>query len=304
MGRVEEAIKSFKEALECSEGQDVCAWYNLAIAYGARNNREKAREAVAEGLKVDEDEFKALFQNFKYGAESLKERFDVEKESIESLVENLKDSNERERVDSLRQLNRLWSRLRSIEGESDWMLERICDPGMSTTIRNQMAYGSTFLDEHMTMSEGFVLSEVDKEKKMLVFGSSIGWQCFFGHYALGISKCEGFELMETQVDTAKKVSQEFGISSRQIEFLNQDALESDVSTAGLVWLNTFAWEQEVKESVCKKLLLEAPKDSVVVAYEALPITSLSGVALRLAETYDVETSWSPDIKMHLYRVER
>ncbi|CAE7834935.1 unnamed protein product, partial [Symbiodinium sp. KB8] len=75
--------------------------------------------------------------------------------------------------------------------------------------------------------------------------------------------CVGFEVLASQVSAAQRVSQELGLDD-SVQFLCQDALEANVSEAGLVWLNTYAWPADIKRRAVQKLLKELPESSQVV----------------------------------------
>ncbi|CAE7228012.1 unnamed protein product [Symbiodinium pilosum] len=97
-------------------------------------------------------------------------------------------------------------------------------------------------------------------------------------------------------EASQQLAEEFGLVG-SVEFRCQDALEADVSQAGLVWLNTYAWPADLKQRAVQKLLQELPPASKVVSYEPIPAEDLTceGRELRQEASVDLEASWDPDL---------
>jgi len=304
MGRMEDALRSFKEAVECSNREDPTAWYNVASTYAALGDRPKAREALEMCRSLDLDKTIALFQNSPFDdPEALLERFQDERQL---LLANY-DPNADPQSPPALALD-IVERLREIEKTPEFMLERM----LETKGRSQAAYGSTYYESWKKLTSGTFLSASETQSnRMVVFGSSLGWQCFLGRIELGYQRVEGYEILESQVKLARDVALEFGLTN-DILFHTQDALSADVSGSGLIWLNTYAWPLEAKIQVVEKLLAEGDVGAKVVSYEELPVLEAEmrvnqkptkTLRCKMDGIIEVDVSWGNDLEAHIYTIE-
>ena len=148
------------------------------------------------------------------------------------------------------------------------------------------AYGTTWSESWWSVAEKAQLVNLRSENsKMVVLGSSLGWQCFLGHFHLNFSTCTlgrfsgnqrssrprilcsfpsllgmllvvallsadpgiGYELLPSHVREARRVAEVFAPKA-PVSFRCEDALEADLEDAELVWLNSYAWPVEIKQS--------------------------------------------------------
>eukprot|EP00466_Bigelowiella_natans_P004818 jgi/Bigna1/135042/aug1.27_g9750 len=250
-GKLEEAIKSYKEALECSNQQDAFAWYNLGVAYASSPNpqmMDEARRCLVRCNELDNDAVRASFSNFIYGGEIFVERLNEERRYALAVFENFTSNGMAFEQDKWGTLMDVWLELRGVEEDIEWMIQRFNDSrGLNQKIKEAI------LDVESSVGDELQCNGVD----LVVLGSSLGWQCFFGNLWMmdfgeegkeeekGGGRCVGYEILGSQVSTAQKVAEKFGLKD-SITFVQEDARKADFSNAKLIWLNTYAWPQDVE----------------------------------------------------------
>lgn len=297
--RFSESIQSHKRALQLCNREDPNVWYNLAVAYAAMGNTGKVRTAFSNAIDLDKHEVMAIIHNYKDGGACLQERRAKERQFASNELIRLPLRTPERAKWSI--LTRVVDRLRELEADPDWMLQRLID----TKGCDELAYGTTWLESWRNLACVCGLSAAETtHPTMVVLGSSLGLQCFSGHLDLGYASCEGYELLESQVSASIKVANEFCLNA--VKFYCQDALDANISSAGLVWLNTYAWSSKLKDSVCVKVLTEAPHRARVLSYEPLYPLELAGhtSCLVLKNTCELDTSWAPNLQAYVYEVER
>lgn len=299
LGRSSESIQSHERALQLCDREDPHVWYNLAVAYVAMGDTGKVTTAFSNAIDLDKHEVMAIIHNYKDGGECLQKRRATERQFASNELLRLPlRTPERERWSII---TKVVDRLRELEADPDWMLQRLID----TKGCDELAYGTTWLESWRNLACVCGLSAAEtSHPTMVVLGSSLGSQCFLGHLDLGFASCEGYELLESQVSASTKVAKEFCLNA--VKFHCQDALDANIRSAGLVWLNTYAWSSKLKDSVCVKVLTEAPHGARVLSYEPLYPLELAGhiSCLVLKHTCELDTSWAPNLQAYVYEVER
>eukprot|EP00931_Biecheleriopsis_adriatica_P069079 TRINITY_DN42967_c0_g1_i1.p1 TRINITY_DN42967_c0_g1~~TRINITY_DN42967_c0_g1_i1.p1 ORF type:complete len:562 (-),score=101.94 TRINITY_DN42967_c0_g1_i1:155-1750(-) len=298
LGDYDEATRSHKRAIDLSKGKDPGVWYNLAVNHAAANDIGLAEESLSKAMSVSRHEVLAVVQNFKPGGTALEERRAQEQEFAMANLHRLPPNTSEQA--SWHLAVQLVSCIRQMEADPSWILKRMVSAGR---FGGETAYGTTWLDAWVDMVHACHLHAAETGcVSMVVFGSSLGMQCFLGRLLLGYSSCVGYDLLESEVAASRDIASRFDISA--VEFHCQNALEADIGSAGLLWLNAYAWSPESKELLCAKLLSEAARAAIVVSYEALPDCTAGdrGRWLELEHTCALETSWDADLEAYEYRV--
>ncbi|CAE7316931.1 Ogt [Symbiodinium natans] len=296
LGRFEEALDSQRKAIDLCSGPDPGLLYNVALTYAGMGDADGCGKALQKALDADRMQVMAIVQNFDGDGELFAQRRQDEAAFLTRRLQEADGDSERRRWQRLKEVV---TALRQLEEDPAWLRDRLLD---SASGRNQTAYGSTWIESFCHLADaGSLYCTGTAPQQMVVFGSSIGWQCFLGHLHLGYAPCRGFEILASQVQAAQRLAEELGLEDG-VEFRCQDALEADVSEAGLVWLNTYAWPAEVKQRVAQKLLQELPEGSQVVSYEPIPTAGLcwQGRHLRLKASVNLEASWDPELTAEVH----
>ena len=79
-------------------------------------------------------------------------------------------------------------------------------------------------------------------RNVVVFGSNLGWQCFFAALMYGV-EVHGFEIVQHRFDAAVKFADRHNV--RGVIFHMEDARQSklDWSKVGLVYMTDLLWDQ-------------------------------------------------------------
>ena len=289
--RFTEAVQSHNKALELADPQARCGiLYNLAFTYAIKGDKDACEKTLNRALSSDKTQVLAILLNFKGEASLLSQRRKEEMQFLKQLQDGSKDGG---------LLLTVIKQLRSLEENPRWILERLLDSAESAAAT---AYGTTWCESWWRLADQANLYAKGPAERMVVLGSSLGWQCFLGHLHLGYASCVGYEILQSQVTESKHVADDFGLD--QIRFECQDAMMADLRAAKLIWLNAYAWPADVKERLCEKLLKELPMGALMVSYEAIPddlLTSEHSSALELQCVEEMETSWDPQLLAHVYR---
>eukprot|EP00438_Fugacium_kawagutii_P025887 Skav233697 [mRNA] locus=scaffold1927:336348:338006:+ [translate_table: standard] len=310
--RFPEAIRSHSKALELSKDPDICCGilYNLAFTYAVTGQKVSCEEALNRAMSLDKTQVLTILLNFQGRASLLSQR---RKEEMEFLKQRCADGS----TGGNRQINAIggsregsidWGlllsvvqKLRSLEEDPRWILERLLDSAASSAAT---AYGTTWMESWFHLADQAELYAQAGPASMVVLGSSLGWQCFLGHLHLGYACCIGYEILKSQVAESQQLAQDFGLE-QNIRFLCEDAMAADISSAKLLWLNTYAWPADVKQRLCEKLLKELSIGALVVSYEVIPAPDAFAVnKLELQYVEEMETSWNPKLLAHVYRCQK
>ena len=113
---------------------------------------------------------------------------------------------------------------------------------------------------------------------MVVWGSSLGWHCFFAALDLGVP-CIGFDLLSSQVARATSIYAELGDgrsgmgTPAPVAFVHGDALSADYAlgpNARVLWINDYAWSPVVRRRAMRKAAKELPPGGILVCFRPLP----------------------------------
>lgn len=142
----------------------------------------------------------------------------------------------------------------------------------------QFTYGTTPFD---TFNK--IIESLDKKpKRFVVFGSSIGWQCFFWNHLFPDIPAVGYELHDIRVNYANVIIEKYNLSN--IEFLNYDILDADLQDGDLIWENNLCMDDDVCDEM-NLYALSRYKDISIISYRAiLPLFSESKL---FSESYKI-----------------
>jgi hypothetical protein len=123
----------------------------------------------------------------------------------------------------------------------------------------QFTYGTTPFDTFNKIIE----SLESKPKRLVVFGSSIGWQCFFWNHLFPDIPAVGYEIHDIRVNYAKVIIEKYKLSN--IEFLNYDILDAELQDGDLIWQNNLCMDKDVCDEINLYTILRY-KDISIVSY--------------------------------------
>ncbi|OLQ15514.1 UDP-N-acetylglucosamine--peptide N-acetylglucosaminyltransferase 110 kDa subunit [Symbiodinium microadriaticum] len=183
LGRFDDALASQRKALDLCAETDPGLLYNLALTYAGMGDVEGCGDALQKALDADRMQVLAISQNFAGDGELFAQRRQEEAAFLRRRVQETEYGGpERERWERLEEVV---ASLRRLEEDPLWLRDRLLD---SSNGRDQTAYGSTWFESWCQLVDaGALHCTASAPQQMVVFGSSIGWQCFLGHLHLGHS---------------------------------------------------------------------------------------------------------------------
>jgi hypothetical protein len=100
-----------------------------------------------------------------------------------------------------------------------------------------------------------------------VFGSSLGWLCFYGCLTFGL-RCTGYELVQPLVALSKRLAERHGIadgnsadgkeSAEAVTFHHMDMLDADLRRVRILVLTSHVWDAPLLQRLDAKLAGEVP----------------------------------------------
>jgi len=142
----------------------------------------------------------------------------------------------------------------------------------------QFTYGTTPFDTFNKIIE----SLEKKPKRLVVFGSSIGWQCFFWNHLFPDIPAVGYELHDIRVNYANVIIEKYNLSN--IEFLNYDILDAELQDGDLIWENNLCMDDDVCDEM-NLYALTRHKDISIISYS--PILSKFCTSRVLMDNYEI-----------------
>lgn len=113
---------------------------------------------------------------------------------------------------------------------------------------------------------------VDSQRSLdeyCVFGSSLGWLCFYGCLTFGL-RCTGYEIVQPLVALSKRLAERHGIGgggcgdghaqkyAESVTFHHMDMLDADLQRVRILVLTSHVWDAPLLERLDVKLAQEVP----------------------------------------------
>jgi hypothetical protein len=198
----------------------------------------------------------------------------------------------------------------------------------STTFltKDNFAYGSTAVVSFYTVFKeamqlfastavGPSMGTASTTINFTVFGSSIGWLCFYAAFLHeeGLLRIKGYEILSPLVDEAVRIAAVYNVPSSIIHFHNCDMLTADISDCHILMLTSQCWDVSLIGQVKGKILRECHQGTVVIDYTSAMEGESGekgggggnggGKLVKAGVVPGGKASWG-DIKFHLYLVQR
>ena len=133
---------------------------------------------------------------------------------------------------------------------------------------DNFAYGTTPYESFLAIFQDKAVSPhvstcLEKGKIYCVYGSSIGWLCFYGNLTYGL-RTVGYEILPNLVQVSKQIADKHDL--RGLHFHVKDMLETDLEDIGILFLTSQCWDTELKKKTYHKIQRELPQDALVIDY--------------------------------------
>jgi tetratricopeptide (TPR) repeat protein len=134
------------------------------------------------------------------------------------------------------------------------------------------AYGMVFyhgwwrLWRYRTAAAMAIETASTNNMKWVSLGSNIGTETFYAALTYGIQG-RGYDVLCSLVDIANTLKKDLGVEDL-VDFYCKDALDSDLSDAGIVWIDNQSWDDELVNAIYQKMGRELPPDSIVIDFNS------------------------------------
>ena len=134
-----------------------------------------------------------------------------------------------------------------------------------------------------------------------VFGSSLGWLCFYASLTYGVHTT-GYELVGPLVALASRLSlRHCNIEDAgSVTFHHADMLTADLSQVRVLVLTSHVWDKQLCVRLDAKLAAEMLPGSFVIDYNGR-LAESQPRRFTVVASVTVPTSWAGDTELHVFR---
>ena len=130
-------------------------------------------------------------------------------------------------------------------------------------------YNTTPLTWGSTSYQSFleIVLQVKKPKRFVVFGCSIGYQCFYWNHLLPDIPCVGIDLMSNRLNWGKNMISKYLINN--VTLVCEDIKNFQIQDGDLIWQNNLLFNDEETSILTEEILKNY--DVEVISYKTLKI---------------------------------
>jgi len=92
-----------------------------------------------------------------------------------------------------------------------------------------------------------IIQSLERPKRFIVLGSSIGWQCFYWNQLFPDIPTIGYDIHDVRVNFTKEMVKKHRLNN--IEFYNKSMLDVDIKDGDLIWENNLCIDNSISDSV-------------------------------------------------------
>lgn len=136
------------------------------------------------------------------------------------------------------------------ELDNYWANNRLIDLGVQLSLSDnvlQFTWGTTPFSTFVQM-----INLVDIPKRFVVFGSSIGFQCFYFRSIFSEIEIVGYDIHPSRVDFSNKILQKYNIKNCQ--FILDDIQNAKIESGDLIWQNNLCMDIDFLDHLNFKIL--------------------------------------------------
>ena len=138
------------------------------------------------------------------------------------------------------------------------------------------------------------MAAVPEPEQLVVFGSALGYQCFWFAERFG-RPCIGYDLLcASLVRPATEMAKQLGLDAL-VTFRCESADLAPLPETGVIWVNDYAWDDSVREVVHQRLAGRSPKTTVVLTSKPIDFEASHEV--------QVSVSWNTDLRVSIFNAE-
>jgi len=155
-----------------------------------------------------------------------------------------------------------------------------------------------------------VIELVDKPKRFVVFGCSIGFQCFYFRSIYPDIPIVGYDIHPGRIEFAKEIAEKYSIEN--CEFILSDITNSQIMDGDCIWQNNLCIDDDLlnpvnfsilnKHSDIQIISYRPILDNLIIKGQILLIDVFGRLSKVLTtKTIKLETSWSKDQTFYLLK---
>ena len=157
------------------------------------------------------------------------------------------------------------------------------------------------VQEMRRQTAGRAVAMQQRQNEYCVFGSSLGWLCFYASLTFGL-RSTGYELVKPLVSLSRSLQGRHCIGSGggSVTFSHADMLTADLRNVRVLMLTSHAWDAALCQKLDCKLASELAHGCFVIDYNGRLGLSQPG-AFEVVGRVSVATSWASEQAFHVYR---
>jgi len=165
-----------------------------------------------------------------------------------------------------------------------------------------LGYGSTYFASVLQiLRHKLIASHLQPEapSNAVVFGSNLGWQCFFVSLMYGV-RVDGFEIVQHRYEAAREFAQAHGVDN--VHFHLEDATKAALEwpRVGLVYMTDLLWDVGTRNAIHRLIIDKAKLGTVVVSNRHLDKTKRD-MGFKHERHVDAPVSWLDSQRFYLYQ---
>lgn len=155
-----------------------------------------------------------------------------------------------------------------------------------------------------------VIELVDKPKRFVVFGCSIGFQCFYFRSIYPDITIIGYDIHPGRIEFAKEIAKKYAIEN--CEFILSDICDAKIEDGDFIWQNNLCIEDDLLNPV-NFSILNKHNDIQIISYRPILDNLIVKDQILLIDMWGrlhkiftikkiiLETSWSKDQTFYLLK---
>jgi hypothetical protein len=194
------------------------------------------------------------------------------------------------------------------ECENYWTNNHIDDyekrSGITEVDPNALIWGMTSYESFLE-----IILQVKKPKRFIVFGCSIGYQCFYWNKFFPEIPCIGIDIMKSRLDFGKSMINKYLINN--VNLVLGDVEKFKIEDGDLIWQNNLLFEDEFVTELNYQLLesfdIEVISYKDIKNYESIFdksdltfIDDSKNLKIIKPKIFIAKTSWTPEQSIYYY----
>ncbi len=153
-------------------------------------------------------------------------------------------------------------------------------------------HGFSLLFSDVPAARAAIVRSQNYGLEWISFGANVGTETMYASLTWGL-KASGYDVLCNLVDHALHFREQFAVP--HVEFYCRDALDADLSNAGIVWIDNQSWDHHLTNAIFAKLQKDLPPRALVIEYAAADFHAnanlMLGNHMELVGCRALDVSW-------------